>query len=674
MRRQIILLCGLLISMGAAYGRTVVLTVATNGNDAWSGQIPSPSFSGVDGPLATLSEALHRAAEARAQGDTVTILLRKGIYPLSAPITVTPACSGASAENPLVIAAYPNERPVLSGGRRITGWHPVPGREGVWQVYLPDVREGKWYFHELFVNGQRRQRARTPNDGYYHIQGPSPQDSPATFKFRPGDIEKQWATDSDVEVVAYFAWADIRMQIRAVDETNHIVTLSGTPRKSNRENDAQYYIENAPDALDQPGEWYLNRHSGVLTYWAEPWEDMSRAVVIAPRLHQLVIMRGDPQTKATVHHVTWRGITFAYTDWSLGPHGYADTQAAVAVHGDFEGEWVRDCTIEDCTFTHLADYAIELGRGAKHCRVVGNEIRDIGAGGVRIGEQTIRTNEFDTCGGHIVTDNDIHDLGNVYAPAVGVFILQSAHNRIAHNDIYDLYYTGISVGWTWGYKKSPCHDNLIEYNNIHDIGKGLLSDMGGVYTLGPQQGTVIRNNIIHDVVSHTYGGWGLYTDEGSSDIVLENNIVYRCKSAGFHQHYGRNNIVRNNIFAFNREHEIRRTRQENHISFFFTNNIIYYNSGDLLAGSWSNDQYVMDGNDYYDARPEARPETMRFAGATFAQWQKRGHDLHSIIANPLFYNPRAYNFRLSSNSPALALGFQPIDTSQVGIRPKALRP
>src|SRR5262249_20152229 len=158
-------------------------------------------------------------------------------------------------------AAAPGDKPIVSGGRRITGWRQSADNPNLWQAEVPSVREGKWYFRQLFVNGQRRQRARTPNDGFFRIQGPGPQTSPVPIKFKPGDIKKEWAADGDVELVALLAWSDIRMQIRAVDESNHVATLSGNPRPSNKEDHAQYYIENAPDVLDQPGEWYLNRKS-----------------------------------------------------------------------------------------------------------------------------------------------------------------------------------------------------------------------------------------------------------------------------------------------------------------------------------------------------------------------------------------------------------------------------
>lgn len=659
-----------------ATARPLVLHVSPHGRDTWSGRSAEANRAGTDGPLATLSAALETARATRAAGqatDGVQILLRGGVYELDAPIRLSAADSGASAEQPLVIAAYRDERPVLSGGRRITGWRPSATRPGLWEAPVPEAASGAWRFRQLFVNSERRQRARTPNEGWFRIQGASPQDKPAKLRFKPGDIQPAWAADGEVEVVAFLAWADLRMQIRSVDTSNHVAVLSGNPQPSNQEADARYYVENVPAGPDQPGEWYLDRRAGVVTCWPVAGEDLTRAVVVAPRLRELVVIEGDTAAQRPVRHVVFRGLTFAHTDWDLGPEGYADTQAAIGIAGDFRATAATDCGIEDCWFTRLAGYAVELGRGCQRWRVVGNEMFDLGAGGIRLGVTDPAGDEFVQNHGHTVTDNHIHDAGTIYPAAVGVFILQSGRNRVAHNHIHDLFYTAISAGWNWGYQETPCRENVIEYNHLHDIGRAVLSDMGAIYTLGIQKGTVLRNNLIHDVNAFTYGGWGLYTDEGSSDIVLESNVVYRCKSAGFHQHYGRDNLVRNNILAFNRENQVMRSRAEPHISFVFTNNIVCFDSGNLLGSTWANDNYRMGGNVYFDTRLGARPEAMRFAGATLDEWRARGHDRDSLIADPLFVDPKRDDFRLRPESPALQLGFRPVDLSRVGVRPRGER-
>jgi hypothetical protein len=674
MKHTSLWLAGLLVAT-VLPARAATFFVATNGNDGWTGRLERPNRQGGDGPFATLPAAIQaaRAARRATPGEAVSVFLRGGTHVLNEPLTLSPGDSGVDAKKPFLIAAYRNEHPVISGGRRVTGWRKSASRPELWEAEVPEVREGKWYFHQLFVDGRRATRARTPNDGFFRIQGASPQDKPVKIKFAPGDIRKEWADDGDVELRAFLSWADIRMQIRSVDETNHVATLSGDPRPSNQEANARYFIENAPDALDQPGEWYLNRRTGVVAYCPRPGEDMTRAEVIAPRLSDLVVMRGDFGAKNPVRHVTLRGLTFSHTDWELGRDGYADTQAAIATHGDILGEAAVDCVVEDCVFSHLAGYAIEAGRGCQHWKITGNEMFDLGGGGVRLGEPEKRTESFEQSSGHVVTDNHLHDLGVVYPPAVGVFVLQSGNNRIAHNHIHHLYYTAVSVGWNWGYQETPCHDNVVEFNHMHHIGQDMLSDMGAVYTLGIQHGTVVRNNLIHDVSAFTYGGWGLYPDEGSTGLVWENNVVYRCKSAGFHQHYGRENLVRNNVFAFNREHQIMRTRAEAHTSFFFTNNIVLFNSGDLLGSNWSNDHYIMDRNVYFDTRLRENPAALKFSGATLDQWRQRDHDTHSIIADPLFIDPEMNDFRLRNDSPALKLGFRPIDLRSVGVRKKSDR-
>jgi hypothetical protein len=668
-----LLLLGLCLASASA--ATTDLFLSPSGNDSWTGTKSKATPAKTDGPLKTIPVALKVARELRKQNpsNSIQIILEDGTYELSDPISLIPEDSAPDKDHPLLITAAHPGRAIVSGGRHITGWKRAansPSGLFLWEADLPDVREGKWYFRELFINGQRKQRARTPNTDFFHIDGANPLEKPAKVHFKGNDIKKEWADAGDVELIAYLAWTDLRMLIRSVDETNHLATLSGNPHSSIHEDNAQYYIENAPDALDAAGEWYLDKKTGVLKYLADTNQDISKAEVIAPSLDDLLTAKGDLEHTNFVQNITLRGLAFSYTNWKLPENGYADSQAAVSIRGDLFLEAARDVRLENCSFTHLAGYALDLAKGAQRCTVSHCNFSDIGGGGIRIGEPGRPQNSVEENHSHIISDNEIQGLGRVYAPAVGVLILQSGTNRIAHNNIHDLYYTAVSVGWTWGYKESPCRENIIEFNHLYNIGQNRLSDMGAVYTLGPQPGTIVRNNLIHDVNSFTYGGWGLYPDEGSTDIIFENNIVYHCKSAGFHQHYGRENIVRNNIFALNREHQLMRTREEAHSSFTFTNNIVYFDSGDLLGSNWSNEHFTIDHNLYFDARNPDAPDKTKFAGASLDEWKKRGHDEHSLIANPLFVAPEKGDFRLKKESPPLKLGFQQIDITQIGPRGK----
>jgi parallel beta-helix repeat protein len=605
------------------------------------------------GPIRTLAEARDAARAQRGAGRTGTITIRigAGVYFLPETLVLSPDYSDTVWE------AAPGARPVISGGRILTGWKKGAGPQWTADASGPD-------FRQLFIGGRRAQRARTPNAGFYRIDGASPQDKPAQIRFRGNDIRPEWAARGDVEVVALLAWADFRMPLASVDESAHTAVLTDDPRPSNKEADARYYIENAPDALDQPGEWYLDRQTHTVSYWPLAGENLAIDQAIAPALVELVRLEGNPERGRFVHNVVFRGLQFVHADWTMPGHGYADTQAAQPAPAAIVGVGATDCTIERCTVAHSGGYAIFFGRGSKRNRILASELYDLGGGGVKLGEPRQFPDEPERNYENVVADNHIHDLGLVYAPAVGVWVLQSGRNQIVHNHIHDLFYTAISVGWTWGYAENQSQGNIVEYNHLHHIGKEMLSDMGGIYTLGVQPGTRIRYNLIHDISSFTYGGWGIYPDEGSSEMLIENNVVYRCKSAGFHQHYGRENTVRNNIFAFNQENQLMRTRAEPHVSFTFEHNIVYFDQGRLLGTNWTGDGFIMKGNLYFDTRGSE----ISFAGQPFAEWQSAGRDAGSAIADPLFVNAGNFDFRLLPESPALKLGFHPIDLSTVGPR------
>lgn len=673
----------MLVSSGYCYGARAVapvqvdgfaLYVAPDGNDSWSGNLPSPKADGTDGPFATIAGARDAIREMKRRDGImkpITVFVREGTYRVAEPIVFTPQDSGTE-QHPITYAAYPGDKPIVSGGRVITGWRK---KGDLWAVELPDVKSGDWHFGALWVNGERRVVARTPNDGYLYTAGKaSPVKEPETgeevsrekvaFKFKPGDI-KPWEDLNDILVVAYHSWETSTHRIASVDAENNIVTFTGPavwPFEQWGKNQ-RYHIENLRDALDAPGEWYLDRKTGMLSYWPKDGEDMSRAEVVAPVATQLVLLQGDPKDEEFVEHLHIKGIRFMHSDWPIPPQGHSDPQAAFSVPGALHAVGARYCSVEGCEISRVGTYGVWFSLGCKHNRIVQNEIHDLGAGGVRIGEGRSPENEPEAASHNLIDNNFIHDGGKIFRAGVGVWIGRSSYNTVSHNEVCDLDYSGLSIGWCWGYAPSTANNNVIEHNHVHHIGRGVLSDMGGIYTLGISPGTVIRYNIFHDIYSFSYGGWGIYPDEGSTEILIENNIAYNTKTGGFHQHYGRENIVRNNIFAFSREGQIIRSREEEHISFFFERNIVYFNNGQLLGSNWKNGNYRLDYNCYWDT---SRPE-VEFKGMSFEEWQAKGQDKHSIIADPLFVNAEEFDFRLNADSPALKLGFKPIDMTKNGL-------
>jgi hypothetical protein len=189
--------------------------------------------------------------------------------------------------------------------------------------------------------------------------------------------------------------------------------------------------------------------------------------------------------------------------------------------------------------------------------------------------------------------------------------------------------------------------------------------MGGIYTLGDQTGTTIHYNRFYDCSMYYYGSWGIYFDEGTSNITAENNLIYNTAQGNFHQHYGQNNTFRNNILAGDSYWQIQRSRPEDHLSFNFTHNIVYYKTGRLLYGdwTWTGGNYALDYNCYWDGG--GGPTW--FWDVPLDQWRsQRGQDVHSVIADPKFVDPANRNFALQAGSPALGVGFVPFDLSTTG--------
>jgi len=641
--------------------------VSPNGNDHWSGRMAAPNARKDDGPFATLQHAILACRSIRTVNHTPIIAVRGGEYFLNSPITLYPE------DSRLEVINYNREKPIFSGGTPIRDWKVAS--DGVWETVLPGVKEGAWDFCQLFVNNQRRYRPRLPENGYYYIKSSEPSTPDMAnlgsnrFQFHKGDINPNWEHLKEVEVLVFQNWTMSRFNIKSVDPATDIVTVNGHTQGNSgwaeMPTGNRYIVENVKEALKRPGQWYLDKESGVLSYIPMPGEKPGNTQVIAPVLDQLLIYQGDPTKGEFVRDVTIQGLSFEHSNWVMGGGGQSFPQSEINLSGAIYAIGARNCTLSNCTVEHTGGYGVEFGMGCQDCVIERSQLLDLGAGGVKLGVTDILSNPNEIALHNKVYDCLIAHGGRLHPAGCGIWIGQSPDNIINHNEIEDFYYTGISVGWTWGYDThAMATGNLIEYNLVHDIGQGVLSDMGGIYTLGLQTGTVIRNNIFHDINCYVsgYGGWGIYFDEGTTNILAKDNLVYNAYSGGLHQHYGMNNRVTNNIFAFATTAQLIRTRAEDHLSFTFDHNIVYWNKGPLLGGNWSGDEYKLDYNDYWDE--SGAPVT--FAGNTWEQWRAKGEDIHSLIADPEFVNPNKYDFRLKPGSPALSLGFKPFDISKAG--------
>ncbi|GAB2777659.1 hypothetical protein GCM10027275_21040 [Rhabdobacter roseus] len=629
-------------------------------------------------PLATLQGARDKARQLRrasAPARPIEVVVRAGTYWMAEPLRLTTEDSGTEA-SPLVFRGEGSEAPVFYGGMSIGTFEKIS--DSLWKADVPEVRRYGWRFEQLYVNGQRATRAQT--EGFFQPRRVTETVLDSARIYR-ADLAVQrialppestrWlaglspAELHDVVITFYHNWDNTRKYIAGFSAADTALYVVGEGMKPwNKINAKSLFVfENLKAALDAPGEWYLER-SGTLYYRPRPGERPDQMTALAPLNEKFVIIAGDEKTGKRVQHLRFENLSFQVASYQMPATGVDPTQAAAPIEAAIQLDFADHVSFVNCEVAHTGGSGIWFRRACANGRVERCYLHDLGASGVKIGETTLRP-KADEISHHIAVDNNIvRSGGHVFPCAVALIIFHGHDNELTHNEVADFRYSGVSVGWIWGYKHSPSKRNRVAYNHIHHLGWGVLSDMGGVYTLGPSEGTVVNNNVIHHVYSFDYGGWGLYTDEGSTGVVMENNLVYQCKNSGFHQHYGKENLIRNNIFANNLRAQLQATRVEEHQSFAFTNNIVYYGSGTLLLNKWYQINLASDQNLYWDTRPGAQ---VLFNKQTLAEWQAAGKDKNSVVADPGFANPAAFDFTIKNPKVLRKINFKPFDYQQAGV-------
>jgi parallel beta-helix repeat protein len=662
------------------------LCVAPSGSDANVGSRGAP--------FATLEKARDVVRQKRREGNVQiwTVLLKAGRYERVSPFLLT-------AEDKNTVYKSESSDVSVTGGFRIQNWKEEG--IGVWSAEVPGVKEGAVYFEQLFVNHVRAIRARWPKTQTDWKFGETRKDYliplavkqvattnanqavyiDQTIIAKPGELDLLAKISKEelryAALVVHHNWDTTRRIILDYDAASNTVKMAGEGWKhwNSWRNTSLYYVENIRSAFTAPGEWFLAKNEGKVYYRPRASENMKRALVEVPRNGMVQLIKMDGCT-----NITFQGVRFGVSDTPRrgtemnhgglakmlggdlskpGPTQFEPCQAAGNTEALIVADNITSCTFDKCRIQNTGEYGIWIRGNCHSNRIERCVIEDTGAGAVRLCDFPNKNNSTF----NVIKNCSLTSGGRFHASATAVWIGEGTDNTLTHNYIADHYYTGISIGWCWGYKGKSFR-NEISYNRVENIGQAALGDMGGIYSLGTQTGTRIFNNVFRNIDSYTYGGWGIYPDEGSEGLLIENNLVYNVKDGGFHQHYGKENTVRNNIFAFSRKDQIAATRIEQHLSVRFTGNIIYWDKPRDAFERYNTEKVniIWDKNIWFCEAGEPL-----FRSKPFAQWQATGKDKKGLICDPLFVNPQARDFRFKSDAAYKRIGFKPFDFSKAGI-------
>lgn len=629
---------------------------------------PHTLFVGDNETYPALLPALTYIKEQRTNGDSEPfyIKVKSGEYRIEDTIELDESMSDVTIE------AIENGSVAFVGGYRVTGWINDTFN-GIECLSAPVNSED---FSDFYVNGKIASMTRYPQEGYLTPEELEDVDDsmPGSMSItvREGDIPEL----NNIEKVQFSCihkWVDEHTPVISYDpETRR---LSFAVALTFDDGECDYWLDNVEESFGRPNDWYVKDNR---IYYVPADDSVTPDTIEAyvPTIDCMFNING--KADHSLENFTLRGLTFRVTrgDYITNVTGTpvaSDNQAWSWAPGYIQFTYSENCTIENCTFTDYGINGIVLDDGCRNNRISNCQFLYGGGGCVKI------RGGDDESAPDATNHNTVEDCTMLYCgqrrlAASAIIIMRSGNNTIEHNEIGYINYSGITNGWSWGYDASPTHDNLITKNYIHNIGNGMLSDMGGIYSLGKQPGTVISYNLIHDVKEHSYGGNGIYCDQGSSDMVIENNIVYNIGTNAFQQSMGDNNIIRNNIFASSTGALFQVWAYEEHHSVTIEHNIFYSTGSDMyeLRRDHLSHRTAQSSNNLFFSTVSEDPVMVTVSEKAIwnlEQIQKfYNMDSGSIVADPEFTDFNNHDFTLKDTSPALTIGFEPFDLSDAGPR------
>ena len=528
---------------------------------------------------------LHiRALIAQGLNQNVRVLIH-GDCTLSEPLQFGIADSPPAGITVTYAVADANDSAVLSGGIKTGPWRELG--DGVWVADLPveELANGAAIasggsppapVRQLFMGEGRLHRARSPNSGYFRIVAAGP-DQRTALTVDPAE----WLPPEQVagiELAYLHDWSMSRVGVSSFDPSTNTLTLSnriGAPHDFFRiggfEEHARYFVENSHEFLDEEGEFFHDTAQEQLFVKLPANESPNESPIVVPRLEQLIRIMGTAEKP--VRGLRFSGLQFRHTSCPIPATGYAGIQASfferrasdsanptqpdpvtesghARVPAACTLSFAEDCQFEGCQFRQLGGGAIYLEQQTHHVTVTGCEIADVGGCGLMIGETLTRQDDQGqvlVCHDNVVRKCRVSRCGQILLGSVGIWVGIARDTRIGNNEVSDLPYSGISVGWRWDDGPSGCAANLITGNHIHQVMQ-VLSDGAGIYTLGLQPGTVLSGNRIHDIPLNAGRAEsnGIFMDEGSTLILVEANSIYRTARSPIRFHKAGSNIVRGN--------------------------------------------------------------------------------------------------------------------------------
>ncbi len=618
-RFPLIPVCLLFAAQVPAADPAVTFHVAPEGHDTHAGT--------EDKPFATLARACD-AARQMGTNQARRLVVRGGRY-YDVSIALGPQ------DSRLTIEAAPGETPVLHGGRRVTGWEK--DGDTFYAARLPGVKERTWDFRALVVNGELRPRARLPRTGEFtHLsrfdapwhttagggfRGADTPELKASVQYREGDLGP-WLDINNAELTLYHQWDDSVVGLRSHDpetQTLQFSNPSGYPPGAFGV--TAYVVWNVREGMFEPGRWYLDRTRGMVVYWPKPGENIGEIEAVAPTVESIIRIEGGDG--APVSGVTLDGLHLCATTAPLLTGGWA----AGVFPGAVETRFTRDCTFRRLRISGVGGQAIRMADGmnntATRCEIAG-----VGAGGI-----------YDMRGGgNRMGDNRIRGFGRIYSSAIGLRITGadqkrpelSRDNEVSNNEVSDGPYVGIEFG--------GCR-NRFERNLVYDVMK-VLRDGAAFY--GDGKDNVIRGNVVRDIPpgkqAHAY-----YIDELGEGILVEHNLSVGCEWP-VHMHMAARNIIRNNLFIGDGAIRLTFPRSSR---FTMDRNIVAAHGpiaveNPAAVTMWTNNLFFSRAGQYTGV-----PETVQKAA-------------------PAFVDPAGMDYRFKADSPATALGIQPLGVREVG--------